>query len=148
VENNLSLRVARPSHNHMAKKNKIRNNVFITEGDARLTFPRSSDFTLEKNIIYATGKIIIENPEAVTHWSKNLFFSGAGAILKAWSTPESSATIGDANVTDPLFVNWQQGDFRFRPGSPAHALGLSPIDISRAGLIKTPAHRLGTTFRH
>ncbi len=36
VEKNLSLRVARPSHNHMAANNTIRNNVFITEGDMTL----------------------------------------------------------------------------------------------------------------
>ncbi|GAH89093.1 unnamed protein product, partial [marine sediment metagenome] len=50
VEGNLSLRVDRPSHNHMANKNTIRNNVFIIDGDARLTFPRSSNYVFEKNI--------------------------------------------------------------------------------------------------
>lgn len=138
VENNLSLRVARPSHNHLAKKNTIRNNVFITEGDAQMTFPRSSDFTLEKNVVYATGTITIENPEAITNWSKNLFFSGVKAIRKAWAKPELNASIGDTTVADPLFVDWQHGDFRYRPESPAHALGITPVDISRAGRIEAP----------
>ncbi|MBI2201967.1 MAG: right-handed parallel beta-helix repeat-containing protein, partial [Armatimonadetes bacterium] len=62
VEGNLSLRVNRPSHNHMAKSNVIRGNVFLVEGEAKLTFPRSSEFTLERNVICATGKIRIDNP--------------------------------------------------------------------------------------
>ena len=104
-----------------------------------MTFPRSSDFTLEKNVVYATGTITIENPEAVTHWSGNLFFSGTGAILKTWAKPESSAAIGDTTVADPLFVNWQKGDFHYRPGSPAFALGLTPVDLSRAGRVNISA---------
>ena len=35
---------------------------------------------------------------------------------------------------DPLFVDWSNRDFRLRPDSLAHALGIEPIDISSAGL--------------
>lgn len=34
---------------------------------------------------------------------------------------------------DPLFVDAQGGDYRFRPGSPARELGIEPIDVSQAG---------------
>ncbi|MEX0320934.1 MAG: right-handed parallel beta-helix repeat-containing protein [Puniceicoccaceae bacterium] len=37
---------------------------------------------------------------------------------------------------DPLFVDSENGDFRFKPDSPALKLGIIPIDISKAGLIK------------
>ena len=34
---------------------------------------------------------------------------------------------------DPLFVNPAGGDFSFRPGSPALALGIEPLDVSKMG---------------
>ena len=37
-------------------------------------------------------------------------------------------------ATDPLFVDIENGDFRFKPDSPAIELGIKPIDISKIGL--------------
>lgn len=37
---------------------------------------------------------------------------------------------------DPLFVNPEIGDCRFRPGSPAPKLGIEPLDLRRVGLRK------------
>jgi hypothetical protein len=37
-------------------------------------------------------------------------------------------------IGDPLFRNPEKGDFRFKPGSPAPALGIEPIDLRKAGL--------------
>lgn len=36
--------------------------------------------------------------------------------------------------TDPFFVDPENGDFRFKPGSPALELGIAPIDLSQVGL--------------
>lgn len=124
VEDNLSVRINRPSHNHMAKNNTIRRNLFVVEGDAQLTFPRSTDFTLEKNVIYATGKIVLSNPAAVKTWANNMVFSGKGQV---------EGVPAEVVRGDPLFVNLTQGDFRFRPESSALALGLQPVDVSGAG---------------
>ena len=141
VENNLSLRVAWPTHNHMAKNNTVRNNVFVAPEDIRLSFPRSTDYTLEGNVIYAGGKIQIQNIDGVTAWSKNLFFSKAGKIellhLKDYQqTSAEPGAPGDTTVGDPLFTDPEKGDFSFKPGSPALALGLKPIDVSAAGRLK------------
>lgn len=35
---------------------------------------------------------------------------------------------------DPMFVDPENGDFRFKPGSPALKLGIVPIDLSKVGL--------------
>ncbi len=138
VERNLSLRVARPLHNHMATNNVIRDNVFLVEGDAKLTFPRSEDFTMTRNILYATGNILVEGMNAVTNWAGNLFFSGTGRIegvrLKNYAAAEEVESLPDGVlVADPLFMDWRQGDYRFQDASPAHRLGLRPIAAGRAG---------------
>lgn len=141
VESNLALRVAWPSHNHMAANNVIRNNLFIVDGDAKLTFPRSIGYALERNVLYATGKIRIENIAAVTNWSRNLFFSGAGKVegvqLRDYSAAAVSASApGDTVLVDPQFMDWKNGDYRFKSSSPARKLGIEPIDVSRAGVAR------------
>ncbi|MFC1760852.1 right-handed parallel beta-helix repeat-containing protein [Planctomycetota bacterium] len=42
-------------------------------------------------------------------------------------------------VGDPLFVDAEGGDFSFRPGSPALALGIEPLDVSKMGLLEDPS---------
>jgi hypothetical protein len=37
-------------------------------------------------------------------------------------------------AVDPLFVDPANGDFRFRPDSPALKMGMVPIDITKIGL--------------
>jgi hypothetical protein len=37
-------------------------------------------------------------------------------------------------AVDPMFVDPANGDFRFKPGSPALNLGIKPIDVSEIGL--------------
>jgi hypothetical protein len=139
VEGNLSVGVVRPSHNHMARRNTIRNNVFISDEDARLTFPKSSGYTVEKNVIYAKGKIILENPDAVTILRDNVLFSEAGLVqarrLKNYGsagTYRMEAGTGNLFVK-PLITGFDKGIVRFAPGSPADKLGIEPVDVSGAG---------------
>jgi len=122
----------------MATNNIIRNNVFIVRGDTKLTFPRSREFTLEKNVIWATGKIRFEGVNAVDQWTRNLFFSESGRIeqLELNNYSKGAATDGapgDTVVADPRFVDWEHGDYRFLPDSPAVKLSITPIDVGGAG---------------
>jgi hypothetical protein len=134
------MRVARPMHHHMATNNIVRDNVFIVEGDARFTFPRCEGFTLERNILYATGNIRIDNIDAVQTWSNNLFYSGANRVERVRTQQYSARETfegppGDTRMGDPLFVNWRAGDYRYRPDSPALELGLIPMDVDKVGRI-------------
>lgn len=138
VEENFSINVAWPSHNHMARKNTIRNNVFIVPGDAKITFPRCADYTMEGNVLYAAGRIRIEGINAVTRWSRNILHSEAGKIegveLKDYSPAATGQGLrGDTITDDPLFVDWKNGDYRYKAGSPAEKLGLKPANPSEAG---------------
>jgi hypothetical protein len=139
VEGNLSIGIARPSHNHMAKRNTIRNNVFICDADARLTFPKSSDYTVEKNIVYAKGKIVLENPDAITALRNNVLFSEAGIVqarkLKNYSQSGTYQLKADSGnlLDDPLVLEFKAGVVKFDPDSPTVKLGIKPIDVSHAG---------------
>jgi hypothetical protein len=140
VEGNLSVGILRPSHNHMAKGNTIRNNVFISDADARITFPRSSDYTFERNVMCAKGQIVVENPDAITKLRNNVLFSAEGKIqcrrLKDYNQAGSYLFETDReNLTaDPLIVEFDKGAVRFAANSPALKLGIKPIDVSSAGI--------------
>jgi hypothetical protein len=139
VEGNLSVGVVRPSHNHMAKGNTIRNNVFISDADARITFPRSSDYTFEQNVIRAEGQIVVENPDGITTLRNNILFSAKGKIqfrrLKDYNQVGTYSFEADReNLTaDPLITEFEKGRVEFVPDSPALRLGIKPIDVSDAG---------------
>jgi len=139
VEGNLSVGIVRPSHNHMATGNAIRDNVFISSGDARLTWPRSSGYTFERNVIVAAGKVVFDNPDAITTWKNNCIYSSAGQVvgkrLERYSSKGSSLleARGGSVFADPKLIEYDKGLVRFAPGSPVVGLGIKPIDVSGAG---------------
>jgi hypothetical protein len=138
VEGNLSLNVARPTHNHMAKSNTIRNNVFICNEDARFTFPRSLDFVFEKNIVYAKGTIVFDNTSAITTFKNNILYSTEGKVqgnkMSRYSrTGSEQLQPGNNLFADPLFVEFEKGKVSFAAQSPAAKLGIKPINVSNAG---------------
>jgi len=140
VENNIALNVARPSHNHMATNNVIRNNVFISKGDMRLTFPRCAEYRLEHNILYSTGTLTFEGINNIVSWSKNLVYSKTGKVegitLKEYSAAGTVPGVsGDTVVGDPQFQAMDHLDLRYGRQSPAVELGIKPLDASMAGRV-------------
>jgi hypothetical protein len=141
VENNVSLNVARPSHNHMATNNVIRHNVFIAQQDLHVTFPRCSGYRVEGNVLYSGASLTFEGINNVTSWSSNLVYSQAGkvegTILKDYSSVTNGSGIcGDTQVGNPLFRALESLDLHYGAGSPALKLGLIPLDVSMAGRVK------------
>jgi len=140
VEGNLSVGILRPSHNHMAKANTIRNNVFISNAGARITFPKSSNYTFERNVIQAKGQIVLENPDAITTLRNNVLFSAEGKIqcrrLKNYNQTGSYSFEADQEnvLADPDIIEFEKGRVRFSADSPALKLGIKPIDVSSAGI--------------
>ena len=51
VEQNVSVGVGRPTHNHIARNITIRDNVFIAEKDMQLSFQRSANCAFEHNTL-------------------------------------------------------------------------------------------------
>ena len=140
VEGNLSVNVVRPSHNHMAKGNTIRNNIFISDSELRLTFPKSSNYTFEHNVVRAGGQIVLDNPDGITTLRNNILFSAAGKIqfhrLKDYSRAGSySFEANEKNLTvDPQITGFEKGRVKFADGSPVLKLGIKPVDVSTAGV--------------
>lgn len=138
VEGNLSVGVARPSHNHMARGNTIRNNVFVVDGDATLTWPRSSEYTFE-NIVQATGSITFTNIDGISTFRDNLLCSGEGKIVgqkMSHYSAEGDVAIkaeGGNVLADPLLTEHRTGRVRVAAESPAMKPGIQLIDVSPAG---------------
>ena len=84
VEGNVSIGVSRPSHNHMTLNCKLRNNVFICDGDMDLSFARSAGYQVTGNTLHLNGKLSIGDPDAVTEWSGNLIVQ-SGEVTPAIS---------------------------------------------------------------
>ncbi|MFM8222761.1 MAG: hypothetical protein ACKOJF_27960, partial [Planctomycetaceae bacterium] len=73
----------------------------------------------------------------------NVYFQSGGAPLRIADLPGESITdwkkLGfDQNslVSDPLFVDPAQGDYRLKPDSPAGKLGFQPLPFDKIGIQK------------
>jgi len=68
---------------------------------------------------------------------RNVYFSAGAADTAAG--PFLAALLARGHdrrsvYADPLFEDWEGGDFRLRPDSPALALGITPIDLTNVGI--------------
>jgi len=140
-ENNLALNTVRPVHMHMTKGCTFRNNVFIDRGIQILTFPRSIGLTYENNINIADEIIFSNQYDAFNSMPNNIIFSRAESIIHELImiyTVIDYRPFKPAEGTvfaDPMFVDRENGNFNFKPDSPAPSMGIKPIDVSSAGLL-------------
>jgi len=80
VEDNVAVGCYWPSHNHMARRNTIRNNVFVHDGDMQLTFMKCEEFTFAGNVLRASGRILMRQFDAITSMPDNVFASATGRV--------------------------------------------------------------------
>ncbi|MGJ8643050.1 MAG: right-handed parallel beta-helix repeat-containing protein [Luteolibacter sp.] len=69
----------------------------------------------------------------------NIYFCKADPSIsqKTLAKLQKDGVDKNSQVIDPLFVDPENGDFSFRPDSPAIKMGILPFDTSKAGLIKS-----------
>ena len=135
VSNNFLINVSQGTGKGMVQglgnlgNSDIINNVFLNTGtnDNFYTFLKDDkppqvykqmvDNIVDKNIYYSTATPNFKPTPVLIALQKNGF---------------------DKNslYTDPLFVDWKNGDFRLKKESPALKLGIEQIDISNVGLTK------------
>jgi parallel beta-helix repeat protein len=111
--------------------------------------------TIQRNIFYSSGKecVFIDELEAKGGTSEdrrgrtvarakdadtdfNIYFCAADLSLGKEMLKKQRADGVDKNslAVDPLFVDPEKGDFRFKPNSPALKMGIVPFDMSMVGL--------------
>ncbi len=142
VEENMEINVPRASHNHIAKNNIFRNNFFIMKEKGWFTMERSEDYTFENNVVVTGTGFDIWDLKFCPNFRNNLLFSGSGtlgtkdieryAILKEY---EIELKNGNRNE-DPQLLSYNNGKVIFAENSPLKEMGIKPIDVSDAGLIK------------
>ena len=81
------------------------------------------------------GRALARAKDANTDY--NIYFSASDPLLGRAMLEKQQSDGVDANslADDPLFVDPENGDFRFKPGSPATKLGIVPFDRTKVGLL-------------
>jgi parallel beta-helix repeat protein len=129
-------------HQHYGRNNILSNNIFALNHDYQLmrtNIESHNSFTMQNNIIYfdsgqllgtnwADGNFIMRN---------NIYYDIRGAAVsfagKSFSEWRAAGQDRDSMVTDPLFVDAGNFDFRLQPLSPALKLGFHQIAVSTVG---------------
>jgi hypothetical protein len=136
----------------------VENNIFVNSSiyqfDA-VVGERASGNKFRRNIIsysrpeaalMRAGKAWKDGSASYRGWQEfdsNVYFQSGGAPLRIADLPGESITdwkkLGfDQNslVSDPLFVDPAQGDYRLKPDSPAGKLGFQPLPFEKIGIQK------------
>ncbi len=111
--------------------------------------------TIQRNIFYSSGPgcVFIDELQAKGGTSEdrrgrevarsmdadtdsNIYFCAADPSLgkEMLKTQQNNGVDKHSKAADPLFVDPENGDFRFKPNSPALKMGIVPIDLSQIGL--------------
>jgi len=131
-------------HQHYGRENILRHNIlaFAREGQVIRSRQESHlSFLFEKNIvIFENGLPLGKNYSNGNYsFNRNLYwdvteepFLFAGYDLAEW---QEEGNDRDSLIADPLFRNAREYDFRLSKKSPAHQLGIEPLqDFSKVGL--------------
>ncbi len=113
----------------------IQRNIFYSSGEVT-EFINELAPGKENSSEDARGRLIARSKEAASDY--NIYYStanpGQGAAVVA--KQQSDGVDLHSRAVDPMFVDPANGDFRFKPGSPALEMGIVPIDLSKIGLRK------------
>jgi hypothetical protein len=146
VEGNLAMEIAAPLHMHMASNGVVRDNVCISPSSMLIAFPNCHGFVLERNVLVCRDTMrILSSYTGLARLSQNIFHSAQGKVEwqlhdKLPSLERNTAPVPllpqheQTVLSDPLLIDIQYPERGYQPASPARALGLRPIDVSRAGI--------------
>ena len=129
-------------HQHYGRENVIRNNIMAFAAQHQLQLTRAEkhlSFTFDKNIVYFDkGKLMSGrwkeakvNLASNIYWSSDVTFDFVGMSLKDW---QAAGKDKGSIIADPMFVNPEKLDFRFKNDATARSVGFKPFDYSKAGV--------------
>jgi parallel beta-helix repeat protein len=152
VEDNVTYNTSADGfYQHYGRENSVRNNIFAAGRDGLVSLWRPiagiRALTFQRNIVLSTGAPIYRINEANDQLlpgfaaDYNLIWCVDGDIRCQiiggdTKTLEEIRALGldrHSVVADPLFVDVAGHDFSLAADSPAHALGIHPIDLSTIG---------------
>ena len=137
-------------HQHYGKENTISNNIFAFNLRSQLQCTRPEEhlsFIFTNNIVYYNEGIICQ----WDGWLKGQMTTDNNCFWDTRTTnPKFHGNLVFADwkkmgrdqhsiIADPLFVNPQQFDFRFKNASVAKKIGFKPFDYSKAGVYGSDA---------
>lgn len=162
LENNICYNVsANCYHQHYGSMNIVRNNIFVKSRNQPVAASKPEmhcGIILENNIIvadgtqlYRTGYVkhgVTEESEQAGNVqmissSKNLIYNISGDTnvikvnTKEYSHEEALQCFNletESIVADPMFVDYENNDFRLKDESPALKIGFKPIDTKNVGV--------------
>ncbi len=105
----------------------IVNNIFLHTGPTDIFYTFIKDAKPPELYKQMTDNVVDKN----IYYRENTPNFSPTPILAAF---QKNGFDKNSLYTDPMFVDWRKGDFRFKEGSPALKLGIEPIDVSKMGL--------------
>jgi parallel beta-helix repeat protein len=132
-------------HQHYGKENTIRNNIFVSNLRSELMLSRVEEhisFIITNNIVYCNKGVLFQNMQwesAQLVMDNNCYWDTrveTPQFLGSMSFAEWQEMGRDQHsvIADPLFVNPQQFDFRFKNTFVVNNISFIPFDYSKAGV--------------
>lgn len=131
-------------HQHYGRDNILRHNILAFAQEGQVIRSRQEDhisFVFEQNIVlFDNGQPLGKNyTNGNFRFDRNLYwditgepFLFAGFELEDW---QEEGNDRNSLVADPMFRDPRNGDFALHRNSPAHQLGIEPLqDFSKVGL--------------
>ncbi|MDA7920638.1 right-handed parallel beta-helix repeat-containing protein [Verrucomicrobiales bacterium] len=118
----------------------IKRNIFYSSSE-ECTFIDEIPPGRKKKTEDRRGRTIAASKDASTDF--NIFYCASSPELGETMLKKQQESGVDENsiATDPLFVDPENGDFRFRPESPAFKMGIAPVDLSKIGLRSSTSNK-------
>jgi len=152
-EENVVFRTNIAAWEHKGKQRVI-NNYAIDMSPSRyfrLYYDSVDGSVIERNIFYHpkgdAAFYTYKDPQQLARSTvgHNLYYAAgapAGEVPKVLAELRAQGVGATDMFADPLFVDWQRGDFRLKPNSPAFKQGIKPIDLTNVGLPRDFPRRL------
>lgn len=140
VENNFVIDIIAPPRGYYLSLREgpmsdavIQRNIFYSTS-SELEFINELQPVNENRTEDSRGRLLALAKDADTDY--NIYFCAEDPQLGKAMLEKQQRDGVDAHslAGDPLFVDPENGDFSFKPGSPALALGIVPLDLSKVGL--------------
>ena len=133
-------------YQNYGRDNLVINNILALCGEGQVSSYQDEEHTgfhLIRNIIVSENSDFICYAEYLNTKSRmmaanNIYwdYTQGDRGIGSMNYTDGSRLFHNATFADPLFVNWEDRDFKLRNSSPAINLGFIPWDISQVGILE------------